>query len=173
MKGVLVVADEIKKVKIKDLPQTTSINDDDIFVESDSLETYKVTASDIAKYVSTNENLTGKYIEKTAIGATNGVAPLNSDTKIDGTYITYGTTSNTAYEGSNGKVLEENLDNHLTDENAHGYNTKINEEITRATSAESNLDTKKANIASPTLTGTPKAPTATAGAYNLATLTPV
>ena len=71
------MADEIKKVKIKELPQTTSINDDDIFVESDSLETYKVTASDIAKYVSTNENLTGKYIAKTAIGATNGVAPLN------------------------------------------------------------------------------------------------
>ena len=157
------MADEIKKVKIKDLPQTTSINDDDIFVESDSLETSKVTASDIAKYVSTNENLTGKYIAKTAIGATNGVAPLNSNKKINGTYITYGITSNTAYEGSAGKVLEENLDNHLTDENAHGYNTKINEEITRATSAESNLDTKKANIASPTLIGTPKAPTATAG----------
>ena len=157
------MADEIKKVKIKDLPQTTSINDDDIFVESDSLETYKVTASDIAKYVSTNENLTGKYIAKTAIGATNGVAPLNSNKKINGTYITYGTTSNTAYEGSNGKILETNLDNHLTDEDAHGYNTKINEEITRATSAESNLDTKKANIASPTLIGTPKAPTATAG----------
>ena len=47
------MADEIKKVKIKELPQTTSINDDDIFVESDSIETYKVTASDIAKYVST------------------------------------------------------------------------------------------------------------------------
>ena len=51
------MADEIKKVKIKELPQTTSINDDDIFVESDSLETYKVTADDIAKYVSTNENM--------------------------------------------------------------------------------------------------------------------
>ena len=110
------MADEIKKVKIKDLPQTTSINDDDIFVESDSLETYKVTADDIAKYVSTNENLTGKYIAKTAIGAVNGVAPLNSNKKINGTYITYGTTSNTAYEGSNGKTLETNLDNHILDE---------------------------------------------------------
>ena len=116
MKGVLVVADEIKKVKIKDLPQTTSINDEDIFIESDSLETYKVTASDVAKYISTNENLTGKYIAKTAIGATNGIAPLNSNKKINGTYITYGTTSNTAYEGSNGKTLETNLDNHILDE---------------------------------------------------------
>ena len=126
------MADEIKKVKIKDLPQTTSINDDDIFVESDSLETYKVTADDIAKYVSTNENLTGKYIAKTAIGAANGVAPLNSNKKINGTYITYGTTSNTAYEGSVGKVLEENLDNHLTDENAHGYATKLDNMYTKS-----------------------------------------
>ena len=137
------MADEIKKVKIKDLPQTTSINDDDIFVESDSLETYKVTADDIAKYVSTNENLTGKYIAKTAIGATNGVAPLNSNKKINGTYITYGTTSNTAYEGSSGKILETNLDNHLTDEDAHGYNTRINNEIARAKNAENSLSTNK------------------------------
>ena len=126
------MADEIKRVKIKDLPQTTSINDDDIFVESDNLETYKVTASDIAKYVSTNENLTGKYIKKTAMGATDGVAPLNSDTKIDGTYITYGTTSNTSYEGSNGKVLEENLDNHLTDTDAHGYATRLDNMYTKS-----------------------------------------
>ena len=143
------MADEIKKVKIKELPQATSINDDDIFVESDSLETYKVTADDIAKYVSTNENLTGKYIAKTAIGATNGVAPLNSNTKIDGTYITYGTTSNTAYEGSNGKTLETNLDNHLTDEDAHGYATRLDNMYTKSevdnkfSSLETNIDWKE------------------------------
>ena len=143
------MADEIKKVKIKELPQTTSINDDDIFVESDSIETYKVTASDIAKYVSTNENLTGKYIAKTAIGATNGVAPLNSDKKINGTYITYGTTSNTAYEGSNGKVLEENLDNHLTDTDAHGYGARLdnmytkNEVDNKFSTLETNIDWKE------------------------------
>ena len=143
------MADEIKKVKIKDLPQTTSINDDDIFVESDSLETYKVTASDIAKYVSTNEILTDKYIAKTAIGATNGVAPLNSNTKIDGTYITYGTTSNTAYEGSNGKTLETNLDNHLTDEDAHGYATRLDNMYTKSevdnkfSTLETNIDWKE------------------------------
>ena len=143
------MADEIKKVKIKDLPQTTSINDDDIFVESDSLETYKVTASDIAKYVSTNEILTDKYIAKTAIGATNGVAPLNSNKKINGTYITYGTTSNTAYEGSNGKTLETNLDNHLTDEDAHGYATRLDNMYTKSevdnkfSSLETNIDWKE------------------------------
>ncbi len=143
------MADEIKKVKIKDLPQTTSIGDDDIFVESDSLETYKVTANDIAKYASTNENFTNKYVAKTAIGVANGVAPLNLDKKIDGTYITYGTTSNTAYEGSSGKVLEENLDNHLTDTDAHGYATRLdnmytkNEVDNKLSTLETNIDWKE------------------------------
>ena len=136
------MADEIKKVKIKDLPQTTSIGDDDIFVESDSLETYKVVADDIAKYVSTNEHLTNKYVPLDSKGVANGVAPLNSNKKINGEYITYGKNSNTAYEGINGKTLEENLDNHLTDADAHGYETKINNEITRAKAAESTLTTK-------------------------------
>ena len=157
------MADEIKKIKIKELPQTTSIGDDDIFVESDTLETYKVSADDIAKYISTNEHLTKKYIPLDSKGVANGVVPLNSDQKIEGSYIIYGTTSNTAYEGSKGKILEQNLDNHLTDEDAHGYHTKMNEEITRATNAENSLDSKKADIASPTLTGTPKAPTASSG----------
>lgn len=151
----------IKKIKIKELPQATSINDDDIFIESDTLETYKVTANEIAKYVSENEYLTDKYILSDLKGAANGVAPLNSVKKVDGTYIVYGTTTNTAYEGSAGKVLEQNLDNHLVDEDAHGYNTKITNEVTRATIAENNLAITKADIASPTLTGIPKAPTAT------------
>lgn len=126
------MADEIKTVKIKELPQTTSIGADDIFVESDSLKTYKVSANDIAKYISENNNLTNKYVAKTAIGVTNGVAPLNLDKKIDGTYITYGKDSNTAYEGIHGKTLEENLDNHLTDDNAHGYATRLDNMYTKS-----------------------------------------
>ncbi len=138
---------KIKKVKIKELPQTASINDDDIFVESDTFDTYKVAADDIAKYVSENKHLTDKYAAQSSIGAANGIAPLNSNKKIDGTYITYGSSANTVYEGSSGKILEQNLDNHLLDDDAHGYNTKIN---------------LKAPSANPTFTGVPKAPTASA-----------
>ncbi len=121
------MADEIKKMKIKELPLTTSIGDNDIFVESDTLETYKVTARDLAGYISENAHMTERYIPKNSSGAANGVAPLNAAAKIDGRFLSYGTAANTAYEGRDGKRLEQNIDSHLTDENAHRYQTKINE----------------------------------------------
>ncbi len=122
--------------KIKDLPPHSFIHDDDIFVESNTLETYKVTADDIAKYVSGNKNLTDKFVAQSSIGSANGIVPLNSDEKIDGKYITYGNLDNTAYEGSAGKNLEEKLENLLLNDDAFGYNTKINNEIERAKNAE-------------------------------------
>ena len=115
-----------EKVKIKDLPSKESVLETDIFVESDKVNTYKVTADDIAKYVSESDKIKSKYVVQSSIGAKSGIVPLNSDKKIDGSYIQYGTTSSTAYEGSAGKILETNLDNHLTDEDAHGYNSKLN-----------------------------------------------
>ncbi len=66
------MSDGIKKIKIKDLPQTTSISDSDIFIESNNLETYKVTADDIAKYISNNKNITEKYtVTKQQLGLEN------------------------------------------------------------------------------------------------------
>lgn len=42
-------------------------------------------------------------------------------------------------------MLEENLDNHLTDADAHGYNTKIDNEIKRAKDAETSHSTNISN----------------------------
>ena len=56
---------------------------------------------------------------------------------------------------SSEQAARENADNDLQ--------TAIDNEVTRAKQAESDLDSKKANLASPTFTGTPKAPTASAG----------
>lgn len=64
---------------------------------------------------------------------------------------------------------ENALDSKLNSEISRAKNaentitTNLNTEITRAKNVESTLESKKANIESPTLTGTPKAPTATAG----------
>lgn len=129
----------ITKVQIKQLPPKSSVDDTNLFIVDDGVITYQITADDIAEYISTNEHLVKKYILNKSIGEANGVAPLNSDKKINGEYITYGNSSSTAYEGSAGKILEENLDNHLTDADAHGYNAKIDNEIKRAKEAETTL----------------------------------
>ncbi len=135
----------ITKVQIKQLPPKSSVDDTNLFIVDDGVITYQITADDIAEYISTNEHLVKKYIFNKSIGEANGVAPLNSDKKINGEYITYGSSSSTAYEGSAGKILEENLDNHLTDVDAHGYNTKIDNEIKRAKEAETSHSTNTSN----------------------------
>ena len=45
------MSEEIKKIKISDLPTSSSINDEDIFIKSDNIETSKIAADDIAEYV--------------------------------------------------------------------------------------------------------------------------
>lgn len=135
----------IKKIQIKQLPPKSSVDNTDLFIIDDGITTYQVTTDDIAEYISTNGHLEKKYILNKSIGEANGVVPLNSNKKINGEYITYGNSSSTVYEGSAGKVLEENLDNHLTDADAHGYNTKIDNEIKRAKDAETSHSTNISN----------------------------
>ena len=107
----------VDKVKIKDLPSKESVLETDIFVESDGINTYKVSAKNISTFIVESDTLKNTYIKKSVVGVNGGVVPLNSDNKIDGGYIQYGNTSSTAYEGSAGKILETNLDNHILDEN--------------------------------------------------------
>ena len=106
----VIMSDKIQKIKIDELPSSESIRDEDVFIESNGLETYKVAADDVAKYVSQNEHMTEKYVQSDLIGESDGIAPLNSSQKINGKYITYGTDANTAYEGSSGKMLEQSLE---------------------------------------------------------------
>lgn len=114
-----------EKVKIKDLPSKDHVLGSDILVESDKQNTYKITVDDVASYISDSELFETTYILKDLINKPNGVVGLDSNSKINGSFVPYGTENNTAYEGSSGKVLEKNLDNHLLDDNAHGYKTKI------------------------------------------------
>ena len=116
----------VEKVKIKDLPSKDSVLKTDLFVESDAINTYKVTADDIATFVINSDALKNTYVDKSTVGTNGGIVPLNSNGKIEGSYIQYGNVANTAYEGSSGKILETNLDNHLTDKDAHGFNSKLN-----------------------------------------------
>lgn len=90
---------------------------------------------------------TGKNAEET-------VANINQDISDE---ITRATNAENALDSKlNSEISRaKNAENTIT--------TNLNAEITRAKNVESTLESKKANIESPTLTGTPKAPTATAG----------
>lgn len=117
------MADDIK-VKIKNLPKKSSVTKEDIFIESNGIETYRVTADDIVLYAANSDTMENKYIGQSSIGVKNGIAPLNSSSKINGQYIVYGNTNSTAYEGSAGAILEENLDAHILDGNNPHNTTK-------------------------------------------------
>lgn len=114
-----------EKVRIKDLPSKSKILGSDILVESDKENTYKVTMDDVVSYASDSDIFKNTYVLSEMINKPNGIVGLDLNNKIDGTFILYGDTKNTAYEGSSGKILEQNIDNHLLDSNAHGYSTKI------------------------------------------------
>ena len=135
----------IKKIQIKQLPSKPSIVNEDYLIIDDGVTTSKSTADSLADFVVKNQHTKAEYISRKSIGEANGVTPLNSNKKIDGKYVTYGTTASTSYEGSAGKILEQNLDNHLVDSDAHGYNTKINNEIDRAKKAEATHSTNTSN----------------------------
>lgn len=111
---------EIKKIKFKELPQKSETNNSDVFAISDGICTYKIHANDIAKYMRSNDNLNSYFVHQDSIGIADGVTPLNENTKIEGSYITYGILPGTSYEGSAGKILEQNIDSHLVDVNPHG-----------------------------------------------------
>lgn len=139
----------ITKIQIKQLPPKSSVDNTDILIIDSGIITYRITADDIAEFISTNEHLVKEYILNKSIGEANGVTPLNSNKKINGEYITYGNSSSTAYEGSAGKTLEENLDNHLTDADAHGYASRLdniytkNEVDNKFSTLETNIDWKE------------------------------
>lgn len=114
-----------EKVRIKDLPSKSKILGSDILVESDKESTYKITIDDVILYASDSDIFKNTYILNEMLNKPNGIVGLDLNSKIDGTFILYGDTKNTAYEGSSGKILEQNVDNHLLDSNAHGYSTKI------------------------------------------------
>lgn len=89
---------EFKTVSISELPSSSVINDEDIFIKSDNVETAKITAIDLAQYVNqNNETVNGHTVESDV--------PSNAeftDTKVTNTlatttkaYVTGTTSSNT------------------------------------------------------------------------------
>jgi len=98
-------------IKIASLPSYTSIGDNDIMIIENGTATYKVSASTILNYIkgTTDTN----YVPISSKGIANGVVPLNTNTKIESSFLTFGETANTIYDGASGKTNATNLTNHI------------------------------------------------------------
>ena len=113
----------IKEIQIHQLPEVDKITNENVFVIEEGTTTYKITGQTLINYIKTHSDIKNIYIDKDLIGTNNGIAPINADGKIDSQYISYGNVSGTAYEGSSGKLLEDELTAHKQDSsNPHGVN---------------------------------------------------
>lgn len=109
----------INTIPIKNLMQTSSVNDSDIMIIEDETTTYKIKAEDLMNYI--REVVKDTFVQLTQVGASNGVVPLDSSQKIDSVYLNFGEVTGTAYEGNAGKTLENDLTAHKDSTgNVHG-----------------------------------------------------
>ena len=113
----------IKEIQIHQLPEVDKITNENVFAVEVGTTTYKVTGQTLINFIKTHSEIKKIYIDKELIGVNNGIVPINSDGKIDSQYISYGNVSGTSYEGSSGKLLENELTAHKQDSsNPHGVN---------------------------------------------------
>lgn len=103
----------INTIPIKNLMQTTSVNDADIMVIEDDTTTYKIKASDLVCFI--RETVKDTFVQLVEKGHENGVAPLNSNAKIDSNYLSFGKSAGTIYDGNDGTLLESSIGNHKAD----------------------------------------------------------
>ena len=109
----------ISTIPIKNLKQTSTVNGSNIMVIEDDHTTYQIKAEDLGNYF--RENAKDTFIQVSARGAGGGIAPLDSNRKIESAFLTFGKISGTAYEGNAGKMLEDSVTSHTSDKNnPHG-----------------------------------------------------
>lgn len=101
--------------KLKNLPETSSITDDDIMVGENTTETHKIRFSALINFIRNHSVIKNAFIQKDDAGVANGYVPLNSNSKIDSQYLSFGKATGTIYDGGNGATLETSLSSHKND----------------------------------------------------------
>lgn len=109
-------------IPIKSLKSKSSVNDSDILVIEDETTTYKTKASDLLDY--TRESVKDTFVQLSQKGVADGVVPLDSNSKIDPTYLSFGETAGKIYDGKKGKYLETAIANHKANTNNPHKTTK-------------------------------------------------
>lgn len=101
--------------RLKNLPETSSIADDDIMVGENTTETHKIRFSALINFIRNHSIIKNAFVQKDDAGTANGYVPLNSNSKIDSQYLSFGKTAGTIYDGGNGATLETSLSSHKND----------------------------------------------------------
>ena len=109
-------------IPIKSLKSKSSVNDSDILVIEDETTTYKTKASDLLEYA--REGVKDTFVQLSQKGIADGVVPLDSNAKIDSSYLSFGETSGKIYDGKKGKDLETAIAAHKADTNNPHKTTK-------------------------------------------------
>lgn len=121
------------QIKINELPETTLVKDDDVFVLENGVVTQKLSLSRLINYIKEHPEISGYFVKETAIGTKNGIAPLDETCKIPASHLPFGTTENTVYDGALGKAASDSLALHL-DSTANPHS------VTKAQIGLSNVD---------------------------------
>lgn len=128
-----------KTIKIRELPEATSINDTDIFIIEDGSVTHKITGKNLIHYIKNHTDINDYYVPKSSIDISNGVAPLNANRKIPSDNINFGVTVGTVFDGVRGKALEDGLDTHLLDNDPHGAKSYTDSKISETSNVISEV----------------------------------
>ncbi len=180
---------ETKIVPINELPSASYIEDDDILIKSNFENTEKVTADQLQEYVNRKrkhadwketDQKSDAYIENkpTSLSADGGNADTVNGHTVESDVPPNAKFTDTIYTHPNSGVTASTYKSVTVDSKGHvtgGTNpttlddfgitdaaskTELGNEVTRSTNKENELETKKANLESPTFTGIPKVPTA-------------
>ena len=143
--------------KLKNLAEVQKLQDSDITVIEDQDTTRKGTLKQLIQYVKEHNDISNFYAHQEAIGAANGIAPLDDKARLPSEFLSYGKETGTVYEGSAGKALEASLDSHKADSGNPHKTTKAQVGLGNVTN-----ESKATMFNSPVFTGIPTAPTADA-----------
>lgn len=143
--------------KLKNLAEVQKLQDSDITVIEDQDTTRKGTLKQLIQYVKEHNDISSFYAHQEAIGAANGIAPLDDKARLPSEFLSYGEETGTVYEGSAGKALEASLDSHKADSGNPHKTTKAQVGLGNVTN-----ESKATMFNNPVFTGIPTAPTADA-----------
>lgn len=141
--------------KLKNLEEVQNLQDSDITIVEDQNTTRKGTLRQLVQYLKWHDDINAYFAHQEAVGAADGIAPLDENTKLPSANLNFGNEAGTVFEGSAGQSLEDSLNTHKADTGNPHATTKAQVGLGNVTN-----ESKAAMFNNPVFTGIPTAPTA-------------